>query len=189
MIVPRPDRFYWPSFEELAYTLQNPSVETFRQAISIDERRAMFRLKKWDEPQTFTLNRFNAAGAKPQDIKQVWFAGVHSDVGGGYPEKESGLSKYPLLWMIEQAVEAGLKVNPAHRQPARLGRPAQEQPVLLCRAESGGDAAQFAARRVVAARILPEEREIQGMAGAADVFRPLHPRRRTAADSGRRVRP
>jgi uncharacterized protein (DUF2235 family) len=113
VIVPRPDRFYWPSFEELAWTLQNPSVETFRQAISIDERRAMFRLKKWDEPQTFTLNRFNAAGARPQDIKQVWFAGVHSDVGGGYPEKQSGLSKYPLLWMMEEAVAAGLKVNNA----------------------------------------------------------------------------
>ncbi len=112
VIVPRPDRLYWPSLEELAYTLQNPSVETFRQAISIDERRAMFRLKKWDDPQTFTLNRFNDAHAKPQDIKQVWFAGVHSDVGGGYPEKESGLSKYPLLWMIEQAIEAGLNVNP-----------------------------------------------------------------------------
>src|SRR6202166_3799414 len=63
VIVPRPDQFYWPSFEEPAPPLQNPRVETFRQAISIDERRAMFRLKKWDEPQTFTLNRFNAAGA------------------------------------------------------------------------------------------------------------------------------
>lgn len=113
VIVPRPDRLYWPSFEELAYTLQNPSVEIFRQAISIDERRAMFRLKKWDEPQTFTLNRFNDAGARPQDVQQVWFAGVHADVGGGYPEKQSGLSKYPLLWMMEQAVEAGLKVNTA----------------------------------------------------------------------------
>jgi uncharacterized protein (DUF2235 family) len=113
VIVPRPDRFYWPSFEELAYTLQNPSVETFRQAISIDERRAMFRLKKWDEPQTFKLNRFNDAHAKAQDIKQVWFAGVHSDIGGGYPEKQSGLSKYPLLWMMEEAVLAGLKVNTA----------------------------------------------------------------------------
>jgi len=113
VIVPRPDRLYWPSLEELAYTLQNPSVQIFRQAISIDERRAMFRLKKWDEPQTATLNRFNSAGAGPQDIKQVWFAGVHSDVGGGYPERESGLSKYPLLWMIEQAIEAGLNVNPA----------------------------------------------------------------------------
>ncbi|MGR9145676.1 phospholipase effector Tle1 domain-containing protein (plasmid) [Rhizobium leguminosarum] len=28
--------------------------------------------------------------------RQVWFTGCHSDVGGGYPENESGLSKYPL---------------------------------------------------------------------------------------------
>ena len=61
VIVPRPDRLYWPSLEELAFTLQNPSVKTFRQAISIDERRCMFRLKKWDEPQTFAHNRFNDA--------------------------------------------------------------------------------------------------------------------------------
>ena len=128
VIVPRPDRFYWPSFEELAFTLQNPSVEVFRQAISIDERRAMFRLKKWDEPQTFTLNRFNAAGARPQDIKQVWFAGVHSDVGGGYPEVESGLSKYPLLWMIKQAQEADLKFNTANINQLAWGEPRKSSP-------------------------------------------------------------
>ena len=112
VIVPRADRLYWPSLEELAFTLQNPSVKIFRQAISIDERRCMFRLKKWDDPQTFAHNRFNDAHSEPQDIKQVWFAGVHADIGGGYPEKESGLSKYPLLWMIDEAVQCGLAVNP-----------------------------------------------------------------------------
>jgi uncharacterized protein (DUF2235 family) len=109
VIVPRADRLYWPSLEELAYTLHNPSVQTFRQAISIDERRCMFRLKKWDDPQTFKHNRFNDAHAEPQDILQVWFAGVHADIGGGYPEKESGLSKYPLIWMIEEAARCGLQ--------------------------------------------------------------------------------
>ena len=112
VIVPRPDRLYWPSLEELAFTLHNPSVKTFRQAISIDERRCMFRLKKWEQPQTFRHNRFNQAKAEPQDIMQVWFAGVHADIGGGYPEKESGLSKYPLIWMIDEAVKSGLAVNP-----------------------------------------------------------------------------
>jgi uncharacterized protein (DUF2235 family) len=112
VIVPRADRLYWPSLEELAFTLQNPSVQIFRQAISIDERRCMFRLKKWDEPQTFTHNRFNDAHAEPQDIKQVWFAGVHADIGGGYTEIESGLSKYPLIWMIDEATKCGLAVNP-----------------------------------------------------------------------------
>ena len=113
VIVPRADRFYWPSLEELAFTLLNPSVQTFRQAISMDERRCMFRLKKWDDPQTFKHNRFNDAHAEPQDILQVWFAGVHGDIGGGYPEKESGLSKYPLLWMIDEATKCGLQVNQA----------------------------------------------------------------------------
>ena len=112
VIVPRPDRFYVPSFEELAFTLQNPSVQTFRQAISIDERRCMFRLKKWDQPQTYMHNRFSLTNnAEPQDILQCWFAGVHSDIGGGYPEKQSGLSKYPLIWMIDEAVKCGLKVD------------------------------------------------------------------------------
>ena len=110
VIVPRPDRLYFPSLQELAFTLQNPSVKIFRQAISIDERRCMFRLKTWDDPQTFTHNRFNQANAEPQDIKQVWFAGVHADIGGGYPERESGLSKYPLLWMIDEAAKCGLSV-------------------------------------------------------------------------------
>jgi uncharacterized protein (DUF2235 family) len=113
VIVPRADRFYWPSLEELAFTLANPSVQTFRQAISMDERRCMFRLKKWDDPQTYKHNRFNDAHAEPQDILQVWFAGVHADIGGGYPEKESGLSKYPLLWMIDEATKCGLTVNQA----------------------------------------------------------------------------
>ena len=49
---------------------------------------------------------------EPQDILQVWFAGVHCDVGGGYPEIESAESKYPLIWMIEEATKAGLNFNP-----------------------------------------------------------------------------
>lgn len=114
VIVPRSDKFlWWPSLEELAFTIANPSVKTFRQAISIDERRCMFRLKKWDQPQSYWSNRFVPDDKKePQDITQVWFSGVHSDVGGGYAEKDSSLSKYPLLWMIDQAIDAGLKFNP-----------------------------------------------------------------------------
>ncbi len=129
VIVPRPDRFYWPSFEELAFTLHNPSVKTFRQAISIDERRAMFRLKKWDQPQTFNFNRFSATNnSEPQDILQVWFAGVHSDIGGGYPERESGLSKYPLLWMIDEAVKCGLKVDTRTVNTLAWGRQRRNSP-------------------------------------------------------------
>jgi uncharacterized protein (DUF2235 family) len=111
VIVPRRDGLLLFSTEELAFTIQNPSVQIFRQAIAIDERRSMFRPKEWDDPQTFRPVRFNEVHARPQDIKQVWFAGAHSDVGGGYPEKDAALSKYPLLWMMDEAVAAGLAVN------------------------------------------------------------------------------
>lgn len=112
VIVPRPDRFYAFSLQKLAFTQHNPSVKVFRQAIAIDERRRMFRLEPWKEPQTFMHNRFSSTNnAQPQDALQVWFAGVHADIGGGYPEKESGLSKFPLLWMINEAEKHGLTVN------------------------------------------------------------------------------
>jgi uncharacterized protein (DUF2235 family) len=110
VIVPRPDRFYWPTLEELAFTRSNPSVKIFRQAMSIDERRRMFRLKPWQPDQTF-MNRYSLTNAEPQDALQVWFAGVHADIGGGYPEIESGISKFPLIWMIDEAVAHGLAVD------------------------------------------------------------------------------
>jgi uncharacterized protein (DUF2235 family) len=84
VIVPRPDRYYAFSLQTLASTRLNPSVRVFRQAIAIDERRRMFRLDPWTTPQNFMHNRFSRTNnSEPQDILQVWFAGVHADIGGG----------------------------------------------------------------------------------------------------------
>ncbi len=46
-----------------------------------------------------------AEGRKPAWLKQVWFAGCHSDVGGSYPEDESRLSDITLEWMIGELKE------------------------------------------------------------------------------------
>ncbi len=109
VIVPRPDRFYIPALESLPYTHTNPCVKSFRQACAIDEKRRMFRLSRWNDPQPFKENPFvKPEAAGDQDIRQVWFAGVHGDVGGGYPEQQSGAAKYPLAWMVEEAEAAGL---------------------------------------------------------------------------------
>jgi hypothetical protein len=48
-----------------------------------------------------------------QDFHQVWFSGVHSDVGGSYKEHASGLSKITLEWMLIKAKKAGLGVEDA----------------------------------------------------------------------------
>ncbi|MFY9995266.1 MAG: DUF2235 domain-containing protein [Leclercia sp.] len=107
IIVPRSDRLL-PSMQTLRFTRTNRAVKTFRQAIAIDERRRMFRLNRWTTPQYYRPNPYKKESERPQDILQVWFAGVHSDIGGGYPESESGLSKFPLIWMLEEAANAGL---------------------------------------------------------------------------------
>ena len=72
----------------LPFTTNNKGVKAARHALAIDEKRVFFRPS--------LLGEFG-------DKKEVWFAGVHSDVGGGYPESESGLAKIPLQWMVEEA--------------------------------------------------------------------------------------
>jgi hypothetical protein len=66
----------------------------------------MFRLNRWSDPQPFQPDRFDQAHPPvPQDIKQVWFAGVHADIGGGYRKRKalprnslfSGCSRKPLI--------------------------------------------------------------------------------------------
>jgi len=86
--------------EHLQFTKDNPSVDLVRHAIALDERRAYF-------PQ----NRWTDAAREGQDVLEAWFPGVHCDVGGGYPEDASGLSKIALGWMVGHAESAGLKVD------------------------------------------------------------------------------
>jgi uncharacterized protein (DUF2235 family) len=85
---------------ESAFTKTNPSVRAVRHALAIDERRAMFRCSLWKDEQEYWGGPFRGKNPVAQDVKQVWFCGVHSDVGGGYKEEESGLSKITLEWMI-----------------------------------------------------------------------------------------
>ncbi len=103
----------------LPFSARNPDMQIGRHAISIDERRCFFRDNLWGRP--FEPGEPHYRFDFKQDIKQVWFAGVHSDVGGSYPEEQSGLSKLTLEWMLREASFAGLKVDP-YRAAVMLGR-------------------------------------------------------------------
>jgi uncharacterized protein (DUF2235 family) len=91
---------------KLPFIANNPDIQTGRHAVAIDERRAFFRTNLWRRPD-------GSAESGPQDVLQVWFPGVHCDVGGGYPEAESGLSKIALEWMLREARAAGLLIDDA----------------------------------------------------------------------------
>jgi uncharacterized protein (DUF2235 family) len=84
---------------QLPFLGSNPIIDIGRHAISIHERRCFYQDNLWGQPGV------------GQDIRQVWFAGVHSDVGGSYLESEAGLSKIALEWMLVESVRAGLELE------------------------------------------------------------------------------
>ncbi len=86
------------------------SVKHAYQALALDEERRVFKPVFWDT----TLKK------EDQTMSQVWFCGMHSDVGGGYAEQ--GISDIALEWMVGKALEwmvgkaasHGLEIYPHH---------------------------------------------------------------------------
>lgn len=79
----------------------SPKVAYARHALSIDEHRHDFPRVQWAMP----VDVREKDGQEPAWLKQVWFAGCHSDVGGSYPEEESRLSDIAMQWMIDELKE------------------------------------------------------------------------------------
>lgn len=65
-------------------------------ALAIDERRGPFKPTLWE-------------GDSRDNTEQVWFAGVHTNIGGGYVD--CGLSDHALMWMAVKAYHAGLDID------------------------------------------------------------------------------
>ncbi|MDM0022095.1 DUF2235 domain-containing protein [Variovorax saccharolyticus] len=74
-----------------------------RHALALHETRHMYRAREYAEPQ-FTTDEKTV-----RSFKQIWFRGVHSDIGGSY--RESGLSNITLNWMVNEARFCGLEIN------------------------------------------------------------------------------
>ncbi len=113
------------------YSSNNEMVDVVRQALAIDECRCFFRQNLW----------FGEKDRK-SDVLQVWFPGMHSDVGGGYAPKDSRLALVAFTWMLGEALEAGLHVDPA-RSRDQLRARSKQGPDR--RAGNPGQAAPFGA--------------------------------------------
>jgi uncharacterized protein (DUF2235 family) len=86
-------------FVNLGFDLDCPDVTCYH-AMAIDENRAFF-----------PLTRLSKAGHAFARLREVWFRGVHSDVGGG--NENRGLNWITLNWMFDNAIRHGLPIDAA----------------------------------------------------------------------------
>ncbi len=87
--------------DEFYDTKMGSNISVSRHALAIDEERKDFEPTVWTPRSSV-------------DLKQVWFAGSHSDVGGSYPpdENKNLVSDVPLFWILNEAKHAGLNIEP-----------------------------------------------------------------------------
>ena len=100
-------KWIWPL--ELPDRLLNSKVQRACHALSLDDGRTTFYPILWTEQGETPLqpDRDGLRFTKNERISQVWFAGVHGNVGGGYPD--DSLARISLLWMIEESRQCGLQ--------------------------------------------------------------------------------
>lgn len=77
-------------------------IEYAYHAVAVDEKRKNFTPTLW-------VRSKNMSPDFTQVLEQRWFAGVHSNVGGGYPDE--GLADIALQWMIDKARATGLAID------------------------------------------------------------------------------
>ena len=106
------DAVIWP-LTMRDYNL-NTRVLRARHALAIDDERNAFHPRLWNEEPhlqdaSIGVPCGNVATKRIDEerISQVWFAGVHSNVGGGYPD--DSLSYVPLQWIMREANKYGLR--------------------------------------------------------------------------------
>jgi uncharacterized protein (DUF2235 family) len=101
------DKWVWPmKFRDDSLL---PNVRHARHALSLDDERRTFHPIPWNE--LAEKKAVDERKVPPDRLQQVWFTGMHADVGGGYPD--DGLSYVPLGWMIEEAAKEGLRFDPS----------------------------------------------------------------------------
>lgn len=87
----------------------HPDIRYAYQALALDDERRTYSPKVWTPPNNGLIDRRLRAGTPDEQVvEQVWFAGSHADVGGGYPK--DSLSLVPLYWMMCRARDCKLEL-------------------------------------------------------------------------------
>jgi uncharacterized protein (DUF2235 family) len=114
---------HWVLPLELPDTVLNKNVARACHALSVDDERKTFYPVLWTEKdeKSAELAADGCGYIWGERISQVWFPGVHSNVGGGYPD--DSLAYVPLVWMMKQASRCGLSFKESDKyEPDALRR-------------------------------------------------------------------
>lgn len=101
-------QFEIPLFRKSYRYIATPSATHIRHAVSIHERRLKFK------PALFIEEQRQAQSDTTKTVKEVWFAGNHGDVGGGWkkqPDQYRQLSDTPLAWMVAEVLDLNDEKN------------------------------------------------------------------------------
>ncbi|MFY9835380.1 MAG: DUF2235 domain-containing protein, partial [Xanthobacteraceae bacterium] len=85
----------------------DPKVDRACHALSLDDERTTFQPVLWDESNEPARSFCGERYTRNERISQVWFAGVHANVGGGYPD--DSLAYVSLNWIMLEAAICGLQ--------------------------------------------------------------------------------
>jgi len=105
------DMWVWPL--SMRDRRLSPIVKKACHALALDDERHTFHPVLWDETHQPCMSHLDG-----ERISQVWFTGVHSNVGGGYPD--DGLAHVSLDWMAREAQKCHLRFQPSTQETWRL---------------------------------------------------------------------
>ena len=97
----------WPL--DLPNRILSDRVNVARHALALDDERTTFHPVLWTELQADQSVPAVPPTTDGQKLIQVWFVGMHSNVGGGYPD--DAVAFVPLYWILEEAQKCGLTTS------------------------------------------------------------------------------
>ena len=99
------DNWVWPL--SMPDRKLSEKVKKACHALALDDERDTFHPLLWSEIEEQSL--IKKGEVSDGRLQQVWFAGMHSDVGGGYAD--DGLAHVALQWMMQEAEATGLRFD------------------------------------------------------------------------------
>jgi uncharacterized protein (DUF2235 family) len=137
-------QWIWPL--EIPSHRLHSSVRRACHALSLDDERTTFHPVLWDE-KSETVQTGTPKFTSGERISQVWFAGVHANVGGGYPD--DSLAQIPLYWIMQEAKACGLVFKVANPAAIAETKEAQDKDGRVYDPRSGvGSYYRYGPRRV-----------------------------------------